>query len=205
MNKYIMDTTISMNSNEKLKSFIGAVNTQIDERVEKLLKEAETERVKILSRAEIDSKISAEKHFADSFKKHGNQYMRDISKAELSIKKEILRHRETLTDKVFAVVEEKIIEYKKTPKYIDYLIKTLIMMNISGNCEIFVCPEDMKLADTLKKAVKASDVVFTADENIRLGGLSVYNKNKGTITDKTFDLAIEEQKQTFTNSNAFIL
>lgn len=189
--------------NDKLKSFIAAVNSQIDDKVSQLLKDADDERRRILSRAESDSKVSADRHFANCYKKNGNQFVRDISKAELEMKKDVLRHREMLTDEVFAVVESKIAEYRQTPKYIDYLVKTLFIMNISSETEVYLSAEDMKHTEILKKAIKFEDVTFTKDDNIRLGGLSVYNKQKGTITDKTFDLALEEQRQLFTNSNAF--
>lgn len=194
--------TMSIN-NEKLQSFVAAVNTQIDDRVSALLNEAESEKNRILKNAETEAIIATKQHIAMKSKKNTNQYTRDISKAELEMKKDVLRHREALTDQVFDVVQNKLSEFRKTPKYLDSLVKSLIFMNVSGDVEIFLSPDDMGLADTLKKAVKSASVVFTADEKILLGGLSVYNKSKGTITDKTFDLAIEDQKRNFTNSNAF--
>ena len=119
------------------------------------------------------------------------------------MKKEVLRHREELSDKIFDVVKERISEYRTTAAYFDGLAKTLLLLNITGNAEVRLSAEDMKYADALKKVVKSADVTFVSDDTIKLGGLSVYSKDKGTIIDKTFDLAAEEQRNSFVASNAF--
>lgn len=189
--------------NEKLQKFIEAVNDDIDVKVSELLKEAEEERKNIISAAEAESENTAEKHLTASQKKTGNKYVRDISKAELEMKKEVLRHREELSDKIFDVVKERISEYRTTAAYFDGLAKTLLLLNITGNAEVRLAAEDMKYAEALKKVVKSADVTFVSDDTIKLGGLSVYSKDKGTIIDKTFDLAAEEQRNSFVASNAF--
>ncbi|MBP1561614.1 MAG: hypothetical protein J6C96_10315 [Oscillospiraceae bacterium] len=190
-------------NNEKLQKFIDAVNSEIENKVNDMLAEAEAEKKSILDEAERESQEAAEKHLNVNSKKNENRFVRDISKAELNMKKEVLQHRDELTAKVFAVVEQKIAEYRGTPKYVDMLIKKLLLIQVTEGSEIYLSPEDMKYADTLKKAIRAENVTFLPDEKIRLGGISVYNKQKGVISDKTFDLAVEEQKRIFTNSNAF--
>lgn len=119
------------------------------------------------------------------------------------MKKSILRRREELSAKVFEAVEKRIAEYRQTNAYADGLVRTLLLMNVGEGAEVRLAPEDMKLAEALKKVVRAENVAFTPDSSIKLGGLSVYSKEKGTVVDKTFDLAVEEQKSSFVNSNAF--
>jgi vacuolar-type H+-ATPase subunit E/Vma4 len=194
---------VSTEENEKLKKFISAVNYEIDLKVSDMLKEAENEKKSIISAAKEESEIAAEKYMESSRKKTGNKYVRDISKAELDMKKEVLRRREELSEKVFDSVEKRIAEYRKTNAYADGLIKTLLLMNVGNGAEIRLAPEDMKYSDALKKVIKSEDVTFTADSSVKFGGLSVYFKEKGTIVDKTFDLALEEQKNVFVGSNAF--
>ncbi len=189
--------------NEKLQKFISAVNEEIDVKVSKLLDEAESEKQSIISAAEAESESSAEKYLASAQKKNGSKYVRDISRAELDMKKNILRRREELSAKVFEAVEKRIAEYRQTNAYADGLVRTLLLMNVGEGAEVRLAPEDMKLAEALKKVVRAENVTFTPDSSIKLGGLSVYSKEKGTVVDKTFDLAVEEQKSSFVNSNAF--
>lgn len=189
--------------NEKLQKFISAVNEEIDVKVSKLLDEAESEKKSIISAAKAESESTAEKYLASAQRKTGSKYVRDISRAELEMKKSILRRREELSAKVFEAVEKRIAEYRQTNAYADGLVKTLLLMNVGNGAEIRLAPEDMKLAEALKKVVRAENVTFTPDSSIKLGGLSVYSKEKGTVVDKTFDLAVEEQKSSFVNSNAF--
>lgn len=189
--------------NEKLQKFICAVNDEIDEKVSAILDDAESVKKSILSAAEEESEEAADKYMNSSIKKNGNKFVRDISKAELEMKKSVLRCREELSDKVFAKVEEKLAEYRSTNSYADTLIKKLLVLNVGNGAEIRLSPEDIKLADVLKRVIKAENVTFVPDSSIKLGGFSVYSKEKGTIVDKTFDLAVEEQKNLFVSSNAF--
>lgn len=190
-------------NNEKLQRFIDAVNSETERKVSEMLGEAEKEKKEILSEAERESEEFAERYFSTGNKKNGNRYVRDISKAELEMKKEVLRRREELTDEIFSVVRERLTSYRNDPKYVDMLVKDLLRVKVSNGAEIFLAPEDMKYADTLKKAIRSENVVFSPDENIKLGGISVYNKDSETISDKTFDMAVEEQRQLFANSNVF--
>ncbi len=190
-------------NNEKLQKFIDAVNSETERKVSEMMEEAENEKKNILSEAERESDEFAERYFSTGNKKNGNRYTRDISKAELDMKKEVLRRREELTDDIFNVVKDRLISFRNDSKYVDLLIKDLLLLRISNGAEVFLAPDDMKYADTLKKAIRSENVVFSPDENIKLGGVSVYNKDTETISDKTFDMAVDEQRSLFANSNAF--
>lgn len=189
--------------NEKLQKFICAVNDEIDEKVSAILDEAESVKENILAAAKEESEEAAEKYISSGKKKSGNRFVRDISRAELEMKKSVLRCREELSDKVFSEVEKKISEYRSSNEYADSLIKKLLILNVGAGTEIRLSPKDIKLADVLKRVVKAENVTFISDSSIRLGGFSAYSKENGTIIDKTFDLAVEEQRNIFVGSNAF--
>lgn len=189
--------------NEKLQKFICAVNDEIDEKVSAILGEAESAKESILAAAREESEEAAEKYISSARKKSGNRFVRDISRAELDMKKSVLRCREELSDRIFSEVEKKISEYRGSNEYADSLIKKLLILNVGAGTEIRLSPEDIKLADVLKRVVKAENVTFIPDSSIKLGGFSAYSREKGTIIDKTFDLAVEEQRNIFVGSNAF--
>ncbi|MDE6599715.1 MAG: hypothetical protein K2K34_06520, partial [Oscillospiraceae bacterium] len=136
-------------------------------------------------------------------KKDGGSYVRDVSKAELNMKKSVIAHRDELADKVFADVEKRLCEFRGDQKYVNLLVKNLLLMHVSDGSEVFLAPDDMKYADTLKKAIPSCNAKFSPDEKIRLGGLAVYSAEKGTIADRTFDSAVEEQRRAFTEKNVF--
>ena len=189
--------------NEKLNNFINAVNDEIDCKIKTILDDAEKERELILNQAEIEAQEAAEKYYNINFQKNDKHFVREISNAELNMKRQVIQHREELVDKVFDVVKQRLNDFKATPKYVDMLIKNLLRMHISEDTEIYMCSDDMKYADLLKKALPAQAIKIYASDKILLGGISVYNVSKGTIIDKTFDLAIEEKRRAFANSNVF--
>jgi vacuolar-type H+-ATPase subunit E/Vma4 len=189
-------------SDTKLARFIGAVNDEIDGKVAVIIKNAEAEREKIISEAEEEAENAATKLYDTSIKRIQNKFTRETSQQEFSGKKTILRHREELTEKLFAQVEEKLAALRNSPEYIDIIVKKMLVTPIENGAEILLSPDDMKYVDTLKKAVK-NEVQFKAEESIEKGGFSVFNKAAGTIIDKTFDSALDEQKQAFINKNFF--
>jgi vacuolar-type H+-ATPase subunit E/Vma4 len=189
-------------SDTKLARFIGAVNDEIDDKVAVIMKNAEDEREKIISEAEEEAENAAKKLYDTSVKRIQNKFTRETSQNEFAGKKEILIHREKLTEQLFSEVEERLRTVRNSPEYIDILLKKLLVTAIENGAQILLSPDDMKYVDTLKKAVK-KDVTFTAEETIEAGGFSVYNKTAGTIIDKTFDSALSEQKQAFINKNYF--
>ena len=191
------------NKNEKLKVFIDAVNDEIDGEVSRILADAGERRKAGLAEAESFSADETGKMNGSAYLKNGSVYLRDVSKAELNMKKSVIGHRDELADTVFGAVEKRLAEFRKDQKYVNLLIKNLLLMHVSDNSEIFLSPDDMKYADTLKKAIPSCNAKFLPDEKIHLGGLSVYNAEKGIISDKTFDSAVEEQRRVFTGKNVF--
>ena len=191
------------NNNEKLKVFIDAVNDEIDGEVNRILADAEERKKAILEEAECFSADESGKTSGSGSKKDGDLYIRGVSKAELNMKKSVIGHRDELAGKVFDAVEKRLDEFRGDQKYVNLLVKNLLLMHVSDGSEIFLSPDDMKYADTLKKAIPSCNAKFSPDEKIRLGGLAVYSAEKGTIADKTFDSAVEEQRRAFTGKNVF--
>jgi vacuolar-type H+-ATPase subunit E/Vma4 len=186
----------------KLTRFIDAVNEDIDSKVAVVINGAESERDAILSDAKAQADEQAAKLYDTNMKRIKQKITRQVSQNEFTAKKAILKHREELTEKLFAEVEEKLIEIRGKSDYIDILSKKLSLLSVESGSEIALATEDEKLGEKLGKGLK-TDVTFTSDNAIRLGGFSVYNKHNGTIIDKTFDGAIDEQRALFTNRNIF--
>ncbi len=189
--------------NQKLQKFVDAVNDEIEQKVNVLLNEAEEEKNAILENAKVKSKEATEKRLADSKKKCELKYVRDITQNEMQMKRDVLLYREKLTDELMEDVKLRLVEFMSNIDYVDYLVKLMLTSNISDNSVIYLSSEDIKYSAKLNKAIKADNITFEVDSNIKIGGLSIYNKEKETIVNKTFDLLLEEQKQKFINMNAF--
>ncbi|MDR0946309.1 MAG: hypothetical protein LBM87_00990 [Ruminococcus sp.] len=192
-----------MDDAQKLSRFISAVNDEIDKKVAAIIADAQKQCDSILAEAESEADIQGQKLWDTNTKRITAKFTRQTAQNEFSVKKDLLRHREELTERLFSKVRERLTELRKTSGYIDILVRKLVTSGVNENSEILLSPDDMQYADTLKKAVKASSVTFKPEETIKLGGFSVYDKVKGTITDRTFDSAVEEQKALFVNKNIF--
>jgi vacuolar-type H+-ATPase subunit E/Vma4 len=187
----------------KLSRFIDAVNEDIDSKVAVIINGAEAEADGILKDAKSAAEEQSQKLYDMNVKRITQKITRQLSQNEFTVKKDILKHREDLTEKLFADVVKKLDELRSQKDYPDILVKKLALINIEGGTEIALSPDDMKYADLLKKSLKADDVAFVPDNSIKYGGFSVFNKRGGTIIDKTFDGAIDEQRVLFTNRNIF--
>jgi vacuolar-type H+-ATPase subunit E/Vma4 len=192
-----------MSGDAKLSRFISAVNEDIDSKVSVIINSAESERDAILKDAQKQADEQAQKLFDNNIKRITQKMTRQISQSEFTAKKELLKHREELTENLFKEVLGKLSDIRKSGDYADILQKKLAVTSIEDDTEIALSPDDMKLADTLKKVISAANVTFTADDSIVYGGFSVFNKKNGTLLDKTFDGAVEEQRVLFTNRNIF--
>lgn len=189
--------------NEKLRKFIEAVNSEAEARASEILTEAEQEKKRIISAAEEKGRREAELYLDDKKSNAGRDFVREVSRAELEMKREVLLHRDELTNQLFAAVEKRVAEYRKTPAYAEKLKEMLTAAQVDGDAEIMLAPEDMKYAESLKKALKTDKAVFKEDQNIKLGGMAVYFKEKGVVIDSTFDHALEDQRSEFISGNAF--
>ncbi|MBQ8569092.1 MAG: V-type ATP synthase subunit E [Oscillospiraceae bacterium] len=193
-----------MNRNdEKLSRFINAVNSEIDEKAAVIMNEAENRKAALLGEAESKAKAAEEKYLSDNTKKIKNRISRQLSKAELDTKKEVLLKRAQLTDKVFEQVCERLEEFRKTKGYLDYLIKSAEKAGADSNSVLLLAPADVSCGSDIAKALKLDDIKVQADTGIRYGGICIMNTVNGTVTDFSFDLALEDSRKKFAAENHF--
>ncbi len=188
---------------EKLNRFVAAVNDETDKQVEQILKEANDERDQILSAAKSNAEAAKERHISDNLKMEKNRCMRLVSKAEFDIKKEIILHRDRLTDELFAAVEDRIARFRATEEYFRLIVERLKNVGVTAGCTVYLSHEDMALSDRLKAAV-GENVAVSEDDGIKLGGFYVVHKENATVTDMTFDCLLKEQRGLFASKNVMI-
>ena len=186
---------------EKLQRFAAAVNADVDRQVEEILKDADKKRRAIIEDANTRSSETAEKYYSENIKKVSGKFLKEASKLELDAKKEVLKHREELTDRVFDAVRSRIAEYRGSADYAVHLKKLISESSPEDGDTVYLAEDDMKLSELLKKDFP--QINFESDEQIRLGGAAVYSKKGGTIADKTFDAAVDELRKDFAGRNSF--
>lgn len=117
-----------------------------------------------------------------------------VLKTENDMKREILKCREEIIDRVFSEAAEKLIAFAQSDKYPEYFKKKLsdaVLKTGEGEKVIFVTERDLPLAKESGFAAEAvNDPAF-------MGGVRVLNKDKGIIVDYSFGEALSEEKNEF--------
>lgn len=125
---------------------------------------------------------------------------RRISLADLERRKNLLLLRKQITEKVFAEASERIAAFVAGPEYADFvcgLLRRAAREMPEGKTVLFVRKEDRRHDGTFLEAYGRPAVCET-DGRIRLGGVIVYNRDKGIVCNHTLDLRLNDQKDWFT-------
>ena len=190
-------------ANEKrTKLFFDAVNAQVEAETNAIIRDSEEEKKKIVKKANDTFTKRAYDDVKDNAKKSSGKYALLANKAEFEAHKEILRYRNSLVDKLFSEVEDKLSKFRKTDEYKDFLEKSLENERKSDNMIVYLMSDDMKYKDTLSKI---ADVEFKVDTSIKHGGLSVCYPDELIIIDKTFDTLLSDEKRNFASEGILML
>jgi len=192
---------------DKLLQFSKAVEDEVEMQVQQILDEAEASRKQLIEKSN-DESLNAYNKIKEEMKKISAKYVKIVSKTELDSKRRILQFREKLSNEVVENVKIKLSDFANSDLYMQYLIDSLkgVLATESENTEIVVLlsNKDIKLANGLKKEFNAN-VSFEESNDINIGGLSVYFKNKNVLIDKTLDAALLEQKEIFNSDSSLKL
>lgn len=126
-----------------------------------------------------------------------------ISQAMLESRMLITKKNEELSKKLFDFVTIKLLEYKKTKEYENYLLKLIdTAINFSNGHEmtLYIDPSDASLKDFLEK--KSKKTITISDENF-LGGIRAIMTEKNILIDESFSTKITEEKER--NNGGFLL
>lgn len=193
---------------EKLEKLSKAVNEEVDGQIKDILAEAEASRQQIIEKANDESLNYAYGRIKDEIKKIAAKYVKIISKAELDSKREILIYREQISNKIIENVKISIDRFTKSKDYKDYLIKLakdeIVQAPKSSEIVVFLSKNDMQYSGELK-SVLGEKISFEEKSGIKLGGLCVLYKNDNVLKDRTLDSALKEQKDLFNNSSSLRL
>lgn len=189
----------SAENSERVEHFFDVLKKEISDTTEKMIKDAEAEKKKIIAKANEDSLQKAYDDIQGSAKASERKYSLIAAKSELEIKQDILRRRMEITDRIFGNISGRIAEFRKTEKYLLYLKNLLSDEKLSGTEIVYLSSDDMKYEAELRKLC-GEKVTFKADKLIKLGGLSVYYPEKSVLVDKTIDTVFGEEKKFFAAS-----
>ncbi len=156
---------------ERANAIIEDANKVKEDIIESKVKVANENKKRIIERATAEANLLKE---------------RVISGAELKVRNEKLKAKQTVIDRVFDLAKESLKKLDED-KYISYLTNTLKTLKLNGD-EVLVVPEKMKKkVKTLGLFIKVSD-----NEAVDSGFLI---KGKGIMLNYTFDSLIEHYRE----------
>ena len=122
----------------------------------------------------------------------------DISKESLIIKQRIEKKRLELVDNLFADLEKKLKDYKKTSDYKDLLIKQIDKVREyakDAKIVIYIDKTDKDILDDISN--KTNTHIEVSETNI-IGGIKAIIEEKSILLDYSFLSQLHEEKLNFT-------
>lgn len=181
---------------EKLKLFRVAINHQADDDIAVINKIAMEKRAaakkagKSTANDELKD-LRAERARAES------KLRKDITKCDYETRKAVLAHRTKLIEAFFEELSVELMDFAKSDRYEAYLKRCLdkIRSSISLDADTIICTRecDIEIVRTL------TSCKVTADNSIRLGGLTAWCREKNLFVDVTLDNALADEREAFSS------
>lgn len=161
-----------------LDSFIESQKTMAEEKKEALTKQAE-----LRLRTESENLI--------------REKNKQISNESINIKREISQKTKEKIDSIFIDVEQKLIDYMKTPAYQNFIvnkIKEAITFANGDELIIYINPSDENLKSSIESLVNTEVTVSNTDF---FGGIRCVIPDRHILIDNSFMSKLKEEKANF--------
>lgn len=123
---------------------------------------------------------------------------KDLTSAQMLIKKDLTQTQAEIKVKVFDIVRDKIMAYRKTPEYVVYLtnqIRSLMQEYSDFDITIYIDPDDSALLDDLIKATGGNIEIYDKEF---LGGTRTIVPEKNILVDNSFKTRFADEQEQFT-------
>ena len=182
---------------ERFEMIQKSVLDQAEAEAKKLRDEAEEFKSTAMKKAEALEELYG--RIQDEIAEIHTSATRSVSQKESKERQDLLLRREEITRAVFEQVRKRLLEFTKTPAYVELM--NGIAKELGARCPmegtvVMLRREDYHLAAKLGEHF-GKDVRILADEAIRLGGIKVMNQSSGIFLDETLDSRLEDQKPWF--------
>lgn len=121
-----------------------------------------------------------------------------LSAEQLTIKRKISKKQNEIKDELFDKVKEKLMAYKETPDYLDYICRKIDDAEVfaSGDAmTLYIDPSDAALLEAIQEK---TGVTPTISREVFLGGMRAVISSKNILIDNSFLTLLTETKHNFT-------
>ena len=190
---------------EKLQRFEEIVFSDVDAKVNATIEEANRYKESALSEHHDQIMDKYFDYMQDQVHLIQSDIKRQMAKAELSAKRELLLYRNQISDKVFQNVKNQLSDFAQSDDYKAYLtdsIKECVAANPFPEAKILVRREDLAF---LQETDFNRDFTIEQDSSIQLGGFILLDKAAGVMIDQSFDSKLNELISYFIQTSGLMI
>jgi V/A-type H+-transporting ATPase subunit E len=184
---------------ERFQMIQRSVMDQATAEAQKLLDQAKEYKENAMKKAEDEVLQELYGKIQDEVAEIHTSATRSVSQKESQERQDLLLRREEITKIVFDQVKRRLLDFTKTPAYVDLMEE--LSKELGARCPlegtvVMIRRDDYHLAARLGEYF-GKNCRILADESIRIGGLKVMNQSSGIFMDETLDSRLEDQKPWF--------
>ena len=184
---------------EKLRNFSYMIMREADARKKKIILQANKDSEATIAEKELQLLKKAYERIHESMDIIERDCNEEVSKAILESKKKLFHRREEIIRQVFSNVEEKLIAFKNTDEYKNYMIERILrsLEEIGpGEILIYADSEDLPLIDEIRTKTGNRFQLSESEERL-IGGFIISNKTKGLLYNYSFTNGLNQEKASF--------
>lgn len=196
-----------LTTGEKLQHFSKIVFDQARKECDEIIKSTEDEVKKTLTEYENKSLAKAYNDIQKQLKLAKKEASRKILQVKTTKKHELIRKREEMTDELFRAVEEKILEFKKTEGYAEFLksaAKSAVSEIQANDIVIYLDFHDAGYADMIRQEFKNAEVKILDEDDSIIGGVRVISENSSQAAENTLASCLVKERDKFLSSGKLI-
>ena len=190
---------------QKLTLFSKLLNQDIKEEMDEKFAQLEKEFEKKIAENKFAVDKEATEIVEQARRRAETKKVELISKGRLSSKKEAMQVKREVIERFLKALEEKVVNFTKTPEYLKYLSYTISELKElaegQNNLEVYLTQNDYdNHRSEIEKAlnaigIKSERLTFKVSETPILGGLVVVDEISSTRIDGSMSQIIEDAKE----------
>ncbi|MCI9362982.1 MAG: hypothetical protein HFG17_01845 [Oscillospiraceae bacterium] len=185
---------------EKLELFRQAILEKANAQKEAVRQETEARKKKMLDEEESKLLESFYRETQTKIQKIKAQNIKELGQESTRLKRELYAQREQYVNEILARVRADLVAFTQSETYGDFLEKKAEKLCTQWPGGILrLRPDDIPFRDRLEKFGRPVET----DSGIHLGGLILYDPEKGAVIDESLDAALEAQKGWFQRNSGF--
>lgn len=166
---------------------------------EQILQEVRKKQLEELKAAREAIQKETEDYVKLQLEKRSSKVSREMAHREQDLKRDILKKRQEITDKVFADAKTELLAFVNTAEYKDFLLELAKSARQAFQAEdtVFITRKADEAFHADIQSAFGAECSFQTTESIHIGGLQVRSASLGLMADDTLDAMLEDQREWF--------